>query len=445
MRIAINHPEMFASVFQETTKVKLNRPLNGISTDTRKIEKGDLFVALKGNNYDGHNFLKQSEIVGASAVLVQDIKENLGIQQIMVDDPAIEIGKISNRWRSKFDIPIVGITGSNGKTTTKELLTYILSQEFEVHATKGNFNTRIGLPLSLLELEPKHDISILEMGASAPGEIKKLCEIANPTHGLITNIAQAHLEGFGSIGAIANEKQALFKSLNNGISFVNMADHFISEFDIPGKKVTFGLNHNCDFPADIYQEQTGSLTIILDTNVIKTNSFNLSYIKNCIAASAIAISMGISWKTLESKIKSFSAPKGRCFVKQVNNIMIIDDTYNANLTSVLAALNYLKALSSEGRCVFVFGDMYELGDESISQHRDVGKKCNELELDQVYTVGDYTKHTGNILLKSIEHRHFESKKSLILSLKDNLNPGDKVLFKGSRGMAMEKVIKGVFG
>ena len=183
------------------------------------------------------------------------------------------------------------------------------------------------------------------------------------------------MEGFGSIEAIANEKQALFKSLDSGISFVNMADHFISKFDMPGKKVTFGLNHNCDFPADIYQEQTGSLTLILDTNVIKTNSFNLSYIKNCIAASAIAISMGISWETLENKIKSFSAPKGRCFVKQVNNIMIIDDTYNANLTSVLAALNYLKALSSEGRCVFVFGDMYELGDESISQHRNVGKNA----------------------------------------------------------------------
>ena len=445
MRIAINHPEIFAAVFEETTKVKLNRPLNGISTDTRKIEKGDLFIALKGNNYDGHNFLKQSEISGASAALVQNVDKDLGIQQIVVDDPASEIGKISNSWRNKFNIPIVGITGSNGKTTTKELLTHILSQDFDVHATKGNFNTRIGLPLSLLELEPKHEISILEMGASGPGEIKKLCEIANPTHGLITNIAQAHLQGFGSIEAIANEKEALFKSLGGGISFVNMADHFISKFDVPGKKITFGLNHNCDFPADIYHEDTGTLTLILDANVIKTNSFNLSYIKNCIAVSAIAISMGVSWKTLESKIKSFSAPRGRCFVKQVNDIMIIDDTYNANLTSALAALNYLKALSSEGRCVFVFGDMYELGDESIRQHRNVGEKCNELGLDQVYTVGDYTKHTGSALLKTIKHRHFESKNSLILSLKNNLNPGDKVLFKGSRGMAMEEVIKGVFG
>ena len=242
---------------------------------------------------------------------------------------------VAIKWRQNFDIPIIAITGSNGKTSSKDLLVHILSENFEVHATKGNFNTTIGLCFTLFGLQPHHDLAIVEIGASMPGEIKNLCSIALPTHGLITNIAPAHLEGFGSIENIAKEKGDLFRALNDGISFVNMADDHISKIDIKGEKISFGLTPDCNFPADIFQEKDGTLTLILNTHEIKTNSHNFSFLKNCIAASAIAITLGVKAETLNNQLRSFTPPKGRCFVSQKNNITIIDDTYNANLTSSL--------------------------------------------------------------------------------------------------------------
>ena len=444
MRITINHPEIFASVFEKVTKLKLHRPVTGISTDSREIKPGDLYVSLIGKKVDGHNFLYQSADSGAVAALVTKTNPKVDLQQIKVKKPTNTLGEISKVWRNRFDIPVIGITGSNGKTSTKELLSHVLSEKYNVHATEGNFNTDIGLPLTLLGIEPNDEIAIIEMGASLPGEIQKLCKIANPTHGVITNIAPAHLEGFGSIKTIAYEKGALFRYLSKGISFVNNADELVSQIPIKGKRVTYGLDPNVDFPADIYHEENGTLTLILDTNVIKTGSYNLSFLKNCIAVSAISITLGIDWLTLEKKIKSFSAPPGRCFVKQINDITIIDDTYNANLASSLAALDYLKAFSGNGRRIFVFGDMFELGSSSDEQHRKVGEKCSEIGIDKLFTIGKHTKQTGYALDSSIAYKHFDNKEGLINSLKKNLNSGDKILFKGSRGMAMEKIIEGIF-
>ncbi|MBT6866681.1 MAG: UDP-N-acetylmuramoyl-tripeptide--D-alanyl-D-alanine ligase, partial [Candidatus Marinimicrobia bacterium] len=344
----------------------------------------------------------------------------------------------------QFNIPVIGITGSNGKTSTKDLLVHVLQSSYDVHATQGNFNTTIGLPLTLLQLNDEHTVSILEMGASIPGEIEVLCEIAEPTHGIITNIAPAHLEGFGSIETIAREKEALFRSLGKGISFVNQADNRIVGMDIEGESITFGLTPDCDFPADIHQEEDGSLTLILDAHDIPTESQNLSFIKNIIAVSAIAVTLGVEWKNVINQIQSFSPPTGRCQVKQYNDVTVIDDTYNANLISSLAALDYLKAFSGNGRRIFVFGDMFELGPTSTDQHRQIGEKCTELGLDGVFTLGENTIHTDSAINNGIQHEHFENKNELIDSLKKLIHSGDKILFKGSRGMAMEKVIQGVF-
>ena len=253
------------------------------------------------------------------------------------------------------------------------------------------------------------------------------------------------MEGFGSIETIAFEKGALFRSLSDGISFVNMADEKISTMYINGEKITFGLTSECDFPADIHQEHDGSLTLILNTHEIPTGSQNLSFIKNAIAVSAISITLGLDWKILIDKIQSFSPPSGRCQVKQYNDITVIDDTYNANLISSLAALDYLKAFSGNGRRIFVFGDMFELGPTSVDQHRKIGEKCTELGLDGVFTIGKHTIHTNSAINNEISHHHFDTHEELIQNLQNNIHPGDKILFKGSRGMAMEKVIKGVFG
>ena len=444
MRINIKNNEIFSTVFESVTGQNLHKPITGITTDSRNIHEGDLYIALCGKKIDGHLFLNDVNRNGASAALVNKTQKNIELQQIEVLNPITEIGKIANAYRKNFDIPVIGITGSNGKTSTKELLSHVLSNDFNVHATNGNFNTKIGLSLTLLQLDKIHTISILEMGASLPGEIESLCQIAEPTHGLITNIAPAHLKGFGSMKNIAREKGALFRYLKNGTSFVNKTDEYLTNLPVQGKTITFGLTPDCDFPADIFQENNGTLTLILDAKEIPTHSHNLSFLKNSIAASTIAIALGVGWNNIIKQLQSFSPPPGRCNVEQINNITIIDDTYNANMTSSLAALDYLKAFSGDGRKIFVFGDMLELGNSSTEQHRKVGEKCNELSLDIVLTFGENTIHTNSAIQNGINHVHFNSKKKLIKSLKKMITPGDKILFKGSRGMSMESIISGVF-
>lgn len=444
MRINIKHSEVFSTIFKLITNIQLHKPIMGITSDSREVRKNDLFIAIKGNNVDGNNFIKSIYKLDASAALVSRINKNIDIQQIKVNDPLKILSEIANLWRKQYNIPIIAITGSNGKTSTKELLLHVLSDNYKVHATKGNFNTKLGLSLSLLGLDNLHDISILEFGSSMPGEIKSLCEIAEPTHGLITNIAPAHLEGFGSIDKIVKEKSALFDSLSNGISFVNKADKRISNLNIKGAKITFGLTSDCDFPADINIESNGLLTLIIDSHIIPTKSYNLSFLKNSISVATIALTLGIKKNQLKSKITSFKPPKGRCYVKNINDVLIIDDTYNANLISSLAALDYLNAFSGDGRKIFVFGDMFELGQESNEQHKIIGKKCTNLNLDGVFTLGDNTKHTDSEIDDNIKHEHFNSPIQMIKSLKNFIQPGDKILFKGSRGMKMENIIKGIF-
>lgn len=444
MRIEIKNPERFSMVFESVTGQKLHHSVLGITTDSREVQDGDLYIALKGERVDGHTFLDSVEDSNAAGALVSQGNPNLNLQQILVDDPQTMIGKIANAWRRQFDIPLIGITGSNGKTSTKDLLAHVLSNTYNVHATEGNFNTTVGLPLTLLQLDYENSISIIEMGASSTGEIGALCKIAEPTHGMITNIAPAHLEGFGSIETIVHEKRALFQALENGIAFVNMADDRVAKMEISGESVTFGLTPDCDFPADIHQENDGSLTLILDAHEIPTGSQNLSFIKNSIAVTAMAITLDVDWKDVIERIQSFSPPSGRCQVKQFEDVTVIDDTYNANLISSLAALDYLKAFAGNGRRIFVFGDMFELGPTSHEQHRQVGEKCTELELDGVFTLGENTVYTDSVINSGIDHQHFESHDAMIDSLKEMVHSGDKILFKGSRGMAMEKVIKGVF-
>lgn len=444
MRITLTDPEAFSALISLLTGQESTSPITGITTDSRECMTGDLYIALKGEKADGHQFVKQAEKNGAVASLVENAESvSKEMAFIIVDDVLITLGRLARAWRQQFDIPVIGITGSNGKTSTKELLKHIFEDKENVHATTGNYNTSIGLPLTLLQLTTHHTISIIEMGANQPGDIAYLCEIAEPTHGLITNIAPAHLEGFGSIEEVARTKGALFNSLKNGSAFVNMTDKYIRKLDIQGESITYGITPDCNFPADIHHEDDGTITVTIDAEEIVTGSHNLSFIKNVIAASSVSIHLGIDWVTFREKVKSFQAPKGRCEVKQINDITIIDDTYNANLNSTLAAIDYLKAFSGNGRRVLVFGDMFELGEGSIAQHRQIGEHCVEMELDAVFSTGNETTETDSAMNDSVYHQHFESKNDLLSALQRWISAGDKLLVKGSRGMAMETVIKGL--
>ena len=446
MRININKSEILSQIIKEITGETLTTPITGITTDSRDCKPGDLYIALLGNRSDGHDFLYQVDNINAAAALVskENTTEKLKLKQICVQDTNKVLGMIANKWRKNYDIPVIAITGSNGKTSTKELLYHILKEKYNIHATEGNYNTSIGLPLSLLGLNKSHDISIIEMGANQPGDIKYLCEIAEPTHGLITNISSAHLEGFQTIENIVDTKGSLFKYLRNGISFINYADERIKSINNIGQKITYGLNANCDFPADIHRENDGSITLTIDAQEIKTKSKNLSFAKNIIAVSAVSITLEIEWKLLQEKILTFKPPNGRCKVITYNSITVIDDTYNANLESCIAAIDYLNAFSGSGRKILVLGDMLELGTASTSQHEKLGSKCSAANLDAVFTIGKRTLSTQSTIHGVPINLHYNNSGDLISSLKSQLQDNDKILFKGSRGMKMEKIISGVF-
>ena len=441
MRINLPHPNKFAKIWEEVTGVALNKTVRGIVTDSREVRPGDLYIAISGDRVDGHTFIKDVFEKGAVCALVNSEIENADEQLIKVNNSVSTIGKVAKAWRNQFDIPVMGITGSNGKTSTKELLKHMLSAQFNIHATEGNFNTSIGLPLTLLRLTKENTISLLEMGANQPRDIAQLCEIAQPTHGVITNIAPAHLEGFGTIEAVAKTKGELFACLSKGVSFINAADYRVGALEILGDSISFGLTPECDYPADIHHEKDGTITLTVDAEEIPTHSVNLTFAKNVIACVAISRTLGLSWGEIRENVASFQPPKGRCEVKNNGMITIIDDTYNANLESTVAAIDYLKAFSGNGQRIFVFGDMFELGDLSQDQHRRVGEKCNEAGLSAVFTVGEATVTTDAIITYSELHKHFNNKDDLLTSLKSIVKDGDKVLVKGSRGMKMETIVE----
>ena len=446
MRIKINNSNRLSKIIEKTTGVKIFSSITGITTDSRECKAGDLYIAIVGDRSDGHKYINDVDSINASAALVhkKNADEELNLQQILVNDTKKALGEIARKWRDHFDIPIIAITGSNGKTSTKDLLYHLLQYKFNVHSTKGNYNTSIGVPLSLLELKKSHSISIIEMGANQPGDIKYLCEIANPTHGLITNISSAHLEGFHSIKNIIKTKGALFKYLKNGLCFVNCADQRIESIKTKGERVTYGLLSKCDFPADIHHENNGSIVLTINTKEINTNSKNLSFAKNIIAVSSVAITLGIDWKIFQKRILTYIPPKGRCNIMLYNKITVIDDTYNANLESCIAAIDYLMAFSGTGRKILVLGDMLELGEASSEQHTKLGIKCTEAKLDAIFSLGKETKIIHSKANNAAINLHFNKPKELINSLKHHLIENDTVLFKGSRGMKMEKVISGVF-
>jgi UDP-N-acetylmuramoyl-tripeptide--D-alanyl-D-alanine ligase len=445
MRIDLPNSNEFKKILCDLTKKTIDYKINGISTDSRNIKENDLYIAIKGEKFDGNEFTKDALNRGASFAIVHQIQNEKIERQFLNSNPIGLISEIATIWRDRFNIPVIGITGSNGKTSTKELLKHILSAKFDIHATEENFNTSISLPLTLLQITKYHGASIIEMGANQPGDIQKLCNITKPTHGLITNIAPAHLEGFKNIETIASTKGALFKSLKDGISFVNEADKRVSSISFEGKKITYGVSSNCDYPTDIHNENDGTLSLTINTHELKIKSSNLSFAKNIIACCAVAKELQVEWDAIEDRIHTFTPPKGRCEVKNNGSYIIIDDSYNANLESTLAALDYLNAFSGRGNKIFILGDMLELGTSSENQHREIAKKCNDININAIMTYGTETKITNKYVKESIYKKHFDNQSQLCEELKEIANKNDKILIKGSRGMKMENIVESLMG
>lgn len=423
MRIDIQQSELFTEYFSNEIDEKIDYLISGISTDSRDIKDGDLFLGLKGEHFDGSNFINQAIANGAVCSIVESGIKSDNI--FIVNDVTSLIGKICARWMNDFKGYTIAITGTNGKTTSKDMIYHILSKSgHRVCKTEGNFNTSIGVPLSIFSFPDNADYYVLELGANQVGDIKNLSSMIKPNCAIVTNISDAHLEGFGSLDNIIKEKTSIFDYSDIGFykSQINI--------DYSNSKIKLLSNSLENFH---YPEK---LNLMFDKNrTLLENAFTVYHACNAI--------IDISIDDFFTLIKDFSLPKGRGQVHLLdNNIKMIDDTYNANPESVKAAIDNLVKYDNKGRKIFVFGDMKELGVDETRFHNQIGEYCSE-KIDIIMCYGDLAKNTINHSNKIPIQLHFDTKESLSNKLCSELQKNDVILLKGSRSMKLDLIIKDI--
>jgi UDP-N-acetylmuramoyl-tripeptide--D-alanyl-D-alanine ligase len=420
---------------------------SGVSTDSRSIQEGELFVALRGKNFDGHDYMLKALDRGNGAVV--DMKQAFpvpGKTIIAVHDTLRALQDIAHHMRMKRDIPVIAITGSNGKTTTKELVATVLGTEHEVLKNSGNLNNQIGLPLSLTKIRDTDTIVVLEMGASAPGDIRDLCAIAAPSLGVLTNINATHLESFKTLETIRKTKLELLGSVSTVVA--NADDLFLMEgieqLGYRGEVITYGVDQEADVrAADIRLHDTGSRFQILfkdrESLWINTKISGMFNIYNVLAAGSVGYLLDIDPFHIKDGIESFTGVPMRLQLREMNGMLIIGDMYNANPASMEAALRELVRIS-KGRTIAVLGDMLELGTYAEEAHRKIGRLLSELSVDVFIATGPLmsfaaSEYTGN----AFAARTSRDAGNLLRGIYET---GDTILVKGSRGMRMERVLEG---
>lgn len=414
-----------------------------ISTDSRKIEQGCLYVALKGENFDGNQFAKSAIENGARYAIVDDASFVDNTTIFLVNDGLVFLQQLANYHRNKFSIPVIGITGSNGKTTSKELIASVLKQEFNVHYTQGNLNNHIGVPLTLLGLTNDFDIAIIEMGANKPGDIAELAAIAEPTHGIITNIGTAHLEGFGGFEGVLKTKTELYRAIEKvgGTLFCNADDDVLVNTLPSGIEVidySGALHANASVRGNLirmnpfvtFQWESDSYTSpTLLTKIIGRYNFY-----NFLAAITIGNYFGIDPEAINTGITSYAPDNNRSQIIETGKNTLIMDAYNANPTSVKSALHSFKEMQHENK-LFVLGDMYELGEKSRALHQEIVELTISLGLEGIFIGEIY-----NALRDEFSNRMFFADKTSAIEFLATASPNKNlILLKGSRGMKLEEI------
>ncbi|MFA9438661.1 UDP-N-acetylmuramoyl-tripeptide--D-alanyl-D-alanine ligase [Uliginosibacterium sp. sgz301328] len=422
---------------------------DGIGTDTRRAMSSALFVALRGERFDGHDYIDQANSHGAVAAMVaRGAARNAAadLPLLEVEDTRLALGDLAAYWRTKFDIPLIGVTGSNGKTTVKEMIAAILRAAFgddAVLATQGNLNNDIGMPQMLLRLEPSHRAAVLEMGMNHPGEIAYLAAIARPTVSVVTNAQRAHLEGMGELDAVAREKGSIYNALpETGVAIVNLDDSHAEmwrEQNAGRRVVTFGLSHAADVCATASQLAFGSriaMRALGHDARFELPVPGIHNVRNAMAAAAATLSAGVSLDAVVAGLSGFSGTKGRLQVRRAKNgAVLLDDTYNANPDSVRAGVDVLAA--TPGKKILVLGDMGEIGDMSAQLHDEVGGYAKSQGVDNLLALGENSEVAVNNFGSG--GQHFERLEDLVKALEKLLAPDVVVLVKGSRFMKMERV------
>jgi len=433
--------------------------IKGVSIDSRNIKEGELFVALKGNRFDGHDFVPDAIRNGAWGALVErSALENRfsslgGLKNILpVEDTLYALQEMACMHRKKFSIPVVGITGSNGKTTTKEMLAHILKQKGPVLKNEGNLNNHIGVPLTLLKLNAGHRTAVVEMGMSAAGEIDTLARLVGPTVGVITNIGPAHLEFFGSMDKVAEAKGELLDNLKpDATAVLNADDPFFGTLKnrFSGRIVTFGISNKADVSAASVRQERDHADFTITAGGAAANvrlyAVGTHNIYNALAAAAAATAVGLPIDAVKFGLDGFSPVAGRSELKEIEGRTVLADYYNANPASMDAAIRTLVSLASGRKSIAVLGDMLELGSAGASAHRETGRIVAQSGVDILVTFGTLAKHIAEGALEAgmpkdrvLEAPTHAGAAQLIRKLS---SPGDVVLIKGSRGMKMEKILE----
>ncbi len=411
---------------------------SGVCTDTRRIRKNCLFIALKGENFNGNQFVEEAFANGASYALVDEKSGVINDSCFLVEDALGSLQELAVYHRKKFTIPVLALTGSNGKTTTKELIVSVLKKKYKVHYTSGNLNNHIGLPITLLNLNESHDISIIEMGANHKGEIKRLCEIGTPDYGLITNIGDAHLEGFGGYEGVIKGKTELYDYIRKQgrLLFVNEEDDLLLEKsrDIP--RMLYGPVKNNIRLAN----ETPFLHLELENQLIKTRLTGIYNLQNVHAAFAIGVYFRVDKKDILQALSEYSPDNNRSQVVEFKSNTLILDAYNANPTSVKAALKNLAAYNSNhSKKIVALGDMLELGSDSERLHSGIVALLKAANFDEVILVGpEFIKAA-----KDSSFLTFEDSAAAAEYFSEYKPDDFLMLIKGSRGMRMEKILKNI--
>ena len=409
----------------------------GVSTDSRKIEKGNIYIALKGENFNGNKFAQSAINQGAVAAFVDDKElENLQQNIFFVENGLQTLQQLAHHHRKQFNIPFIGLTGSNGKTTTKELIAACLEKKYNVAFTHGNLNNHIGVPLTLLSIDGSHQIAVIEMGANHQKEIEQLCEIAEPDFGYITNFGKAHLEGFGGFEGVIAGKSELYKFLQtrNKIAFANADDPIQLEKTDDINRITFGFQQTADYNFESFSNHGKASIKFQNIELISNLSGNYNEV-NIAAATTIALHFDVEIGKIKNAIAGYFPKINRSQEIQQNGKKILLDAYNANPSSMQAAFANFTQL--DGIKAVILGDMFELGETSFQEHHDVARMATQLDFEHIYLIG---KEFNKIKIANPKIHQFADKELFLNFIQSNPISADRLLIKGSRGMALESLL-----
>jgi UDP-N-acetylmuramoyl-tripeptide--D-alanyl-D-alanine ligase len=430
-----------------------------VNTDSRAAQPGDLFVALAGERHDGHEFLRDVAQKGVAAVMIEADKIPTDLPKcavIAVENTRRALGQVAARYRSDFSLPVVAVGGSNGKTTTKELLASILRQKLATVWSEASFNNDIGVPLTLLRLEKKHQAGVMEVGTNHPGELAPLLGMVQPRMGIITNIGREHLEFFNDLAGVAREEGTLAEKLPaGGILFMNGDSEWTPEIvhRTRARAIRVGVGERNDWRATNIRLANQGVAFRVTapggdfSGEYRINLWGRHQVMNALLAMAVGVEMGLSRAEIEKGLADCQPPRMRMQVWESNGVRVLDDAYNANADSVLAALQTLQDMPCKGRRVAVLGDMAELGSHSEEAHREVGRRVAESGVEQLFAIGKMAALIAQAAREAGLNRVFEfaQVEPAALAVKSFLKAGDVVLIKASRAARLERIAEALRG